>query len=117
MDIGSIFVQSNDEFRSFALDSPLRKVLLAQRATFVNRYAAHLKAYSNDHTAVQLGIENPSFSQTTAAIASEFSVLLEYLLTTGFATDLGLSMPEMIMLAKANFYTWICYQSIVNTLR
>lgn len=117
MEISAIFVQSNDEFRSFALDSPLRKILLAQRATFVNRYAAHLKAYGNDHTAVQLGIENPTFGQTTLAIASEFSVLAEYLLTTGFATDLGLSMPEMLAFAKANFYTWICYQSIVNTLR
>ncbi|KAI6184697.1 Nuclear receptor domain-containing protein [Aphelenchoides bicaudatus] len=116
MEISAIFVQSNDEFRSFALDSPLRKILLAQRATFVNRYSAQLKAYGNDHTVLQLGVENPTFSQTTATIASEFSVLLEYLLTTGFATDLGLSMQEIVTLAKANFYNWLCYQAIVNTL-
>lgn len=47
---------------------------------------------------MKLGIENPTFAQTTAAIASEFAVLVEYLLTSGFANETGLSMFDIVSL-------------------
>jgi hypothetical protein len=38
----------------------LRQIMVAQRATFVNRYAAQLQAYGGDHALVRMGKDNVS---------------------------------------------------------
>lgn len=65
---------------------------------------------------VRLGIENPSFKTTIVTISSEFFVLKEYLLASGFK-ELGLSPTKFNELAYSLFYTWICYHSILSILR
>ncbi|KAI6221461.1 Nuclear receptor domain-containing protein [Aphelenchoides fujianensis] len=116
MNIQSVFVRSTDEYRHFDADSPLRQILLAQRATFVNRYASLLKHYGNDPSRVKMGAECPSLSRTVVIVASEFSVLTEYLLTSGFK-ELGLTDLELQALAKCLFYPWMAFHSIMGVLR
>lgn len=50
------------------------------------------------------------------ATFAEFSVLLGYLKNTGFP-EMGLNLQELNTLSFALFYEWICYQTMVSTLR
>ncbi|KAI6184698.1 hypothetical protein M3Y97_00624100 [Aphelenchoides bicaudatus] len=116
MNINAVFVRSTDEYRAFEPDSPLRTILLSQRATFVNRYTSQLKAYNNDHAAVKLGQSNPTFNSTIITVSSEFHVLKEYLNAVGFR-EMGLTTSNYKELAAHLFYSWICYHSIMGILR
>jgi hypothetical protein len=46
---------------------------------------------------VKIGAPDPKFSDTILTIASEFSVLVEYLLSAGFA-ELGMSKEDVVSL-------------------
>lgn len=97
MNISAVFVRSTDEYKAFDPDSPLRNILLSQRATFVNRYTSQLRAHGGNHNLVRLGVENPSFKTTLMTISSEFFVLKEYLLASGFQ-ELGLSPSKFVII-------------------
>ncbi|KAI6193179.1 Transcription factor HNF-4-like protein [Aphelenchoides besseyi] len=116
MNISAVFVRSTDEFSCFEPDSPLRKILLAQRSTFVNRYASLLKHYGGNPALVKMGSENPPLNRTVATVASEFSVLNEYLMATGFK-DFDLSSLQIQQLSRSLFYPWMAFHSIMGVLR
>ncbi|KAI6198492.1 hypothetical protein M3Y96_00524800 [Aphelenchoides besseyi] len=116
MNINVIVVKPNDEFRCFEADSVLRKILLTSRGTYTNRYSAVLKSNGGNRSLVRLGVENPTVRDTIAAAMSEISVLKQYVCDSGFSA-LGLSSKEILEFTHELFYSWICYQSSMATLR
>ncbi|KAI6238647.1 hypothetical protein M3Y99_00669000 [Aphelenchoides fujianensis] len=115
MEISAIVEREPEEFRSFSVESPVRKVLIAQRATFVNRYAAQLRACAGNHALVRMGCENRRLANMVT-VAAEFPVLLDFLVASGIE-DCGLERRQTMLLAKELFYTWISYQSIMATMK
>ncbi|KAI6212417.1 hypothetical protein M3Y94_00021200 [Aphelenchoides besseyi] len=116
MNINVIVVKPSDEFRCFEADSVLRKILLASRGTYTNRYAAVLKLNGGNRSSVRLGVENPIARDTMIALMSEASVLKQYICDSGFSA-LGLTSKEILDFTRELFYPWICYQSAMATLR
>ncbi|KAI6243536.1 Protein CBR-NHR-38 [Aphelenchoides fujianensis] len=116
MNIGVIVVKPTDEFRQFPADSSLRKILLASRATFVNRYAASLKASGGDRNLVRIGTSQPTIDSTMMASMGELVVLQQYVVDAGFPA-IGLSVTEAVQLTRQLFYAWLHYQSVMATMR
>ncbi|KAI6184694.1 Zinc finger, C4 type [Aphelenchoides bicaudatus] len=113
MNVNAISDREPDELRAFS--DPLRAIVLACRATFVNRYASQLKSCGGNHNNVRMGKDNPVFANMIT-VMSEFPVVVDYLRTSGF-TSYGLDSMEITELSKATFYPWICFNSVINTLR
>ncbi|KAI6238450.1 Nuclear receptor domain-containing protein [Aphelenchoides fujianensis] len=82
MEISAIVEREPDEFRCFSADSPIRKLLIAQRATFVNRYASQLRACAGNHALIRMGSEQQRFVNHVT-VGAEFPVLLEFLVASG----------------------------------
>jgi hypothetical protein len=57
----------------------LRKFVLLQRATYLNRYKWLINSYGGNHKMALIGLENPSCLQTSIAVASEVNVMLDYI--------------------------------------
>ncbi|KAI6224138.1 hypothetical protein M3Y95_00851500 [Aphelenchoides besseyi] len=96
--------------------SELWRITMAQRATFVNRFNAIIKAYGTSEGVSPVGYENPAFSHTITAMRAEISVLVDYMRASGF-NNLGLSVIEFTHLTRALFYPWCTFQCLMNTLR
>ncbi|KAI6195961.1 Nuclear receptor domain-containing protein [Aphelenchoides besseyi] len=115
MNLNAIVERDADEYRCFPVNSPIRKALMAQKASFVNRYTAHLNLCAGDHTLVRMGKENPQLANIVT-VKSEFPVLIQYLVGSGFE-DCDLNQQEIFNLGKELFYTWISYTSIIATMK
>ncbi|KAI6223855.1 hypothetical protein M3Y95_00820600 [Aphelenchoides besseyi] len=115
MNVYAVAEREIDVYSCFDADSPIRKALVAKKASFVNRYVFQLNLCAGDHTLVRMGKENPKFANIVT-VKSEFPVLIQYLVESGFK-DCDLNEQEIFALGKELFYTSISYTSIVATMK
>jgi hypothetical protein len=100
MNVNAISDREPDELRAYS--DPLRAIFLSQRATFVNRYSAQLKACGGDHKNVKMGKNNPVFANMITVL-SEFPVVIEYLRCSGF-DSYGLNAAELVSYIFCEFF-------------
>lgn len=62
-----------------------------------------------------MGNENCMFANKIV-IATEFTVLTEYLVQVGFA-DYGLTQNDILVLTKRLFHQWLAFRTSISTLR
>ncbi|KAI6240567.1 Nuclear receptor domain-containing protein [Aphelenchoides fujianensis] len=102
MEISAIVEREPDEFRCFSADSPIRKLLIAQRATFVNRYASQLRACAGNHALIRMGSEQQRFVNHVT-VGAEFPVLFEFLVASGIE-DCGLEPRQTNITSAARLH-------------
>ncbi|KAI6170790.1 CRE-NHR-38 protein [Aphelenchoides bicaudatus] len=102
MRIQAIVVRTTDDMRCFDSAPMLKRIYLAQRGTFVNRYSAHLKYCHGNKDLVLFGVEDPIYKDIERGMFTEYYVLEQFVRESGFI-DLGFTPLEIQQLSRALF--------------
>ncbi|KAI6170133.1 Nuclear receptor domain-containing protein [Aphelenchoides besseyi] len=95
---------------------PLQRLITQRKATFVNRFQATINVYGGRCDSVDIGRKMPTFTDIICALHAEFTVLLEYLHSSGFI-ELGLNHVDLFELASDVFYLWVAFNTVTSTAR
>lgn len=97
-------------------DSILWKFVILQRATYLNRYQSIINSYGGNQKLALIGTENPTCLQSSIAIASEISVMLDYIRSSPLY-QIGLEEDEFVSLYILYILPWFNSNFVARVLQ